>query len=316
MKSIVLGASGFLGKACVNELLSRGDEVISFDHTLPKGEETSPQNKSSVKHIQGDILDKESLYAAFENVDEIYLLAGKLGTSELESTLRSAIEVNILGALEVFEAAIACKVPRVLFASKPSLWLNTYTITKHTAERIAHLMSRYYPVQISVLSYYNLFGPSQKLYPVRKILPAFAAQAIKGLPLQVYGDGLQTVDMLFSKDAAKITVEVMRNPYSPKTLDCGSGTEMTILEVAESVNKYFGNTAGIQHMPMRKGETPGARLLANTDELQKVIGPLQLTPYEEALAQSLEYYKGLNPHEIDTALNFFGINQTFDMSWT
>lgn len=312
MKCVVLGASGFIGKACVEELVSRGDKVIALDHTKLR----SSDNNEYLEYIQGDIMDKKQLLSIFEGVDEIYLLAAKLGTSELETSLRSAVEVNIIGALNVFEAAVTCKVPRVFFASKPSLWLNTYTITKHSAERIAHLMSRYYPIQISVVSYFNLFGPSQKLYPVRKILPIFAAQALKGLPIQVYGDGLQTVDMLYSKDAAKISVEVLRNKYNPKTLDCGSGIEMTILEVAESVNKYLGNNAGVQHMPMRKGETPGARLKANTTELEKTIGKLNLTPYDIALAESLEFYKNLSTHEIDTSLNFYGINQTFDMSWT
>jgi UDP-glucose 4-epimerase len=270
----------------------------------------------SIKFMQGDILDRSSLMNAFAGMDEVYLLAGKLGTSELDNSLRLAIEVNILGALEVFEAALACNVPRVLFASKPSRWLNTYTITKYTAEKIAHLISRYHPIQISVLSYLNIFGPGQKLYPVRKILPVFAAQAIKGLPIQVYGDGQQTVDMIFSKDAALITIEVMRNKFNPQTIECGTGTEMSVLEVARSVNEYFGNQAGIQFMTMRKGETLGTRLVANTDLLQKTIGQIKLTPFKQALAESLEYYKNLSEHEIDATLDFYGISQPFDMSWS
>lgn len=317
MKCIVLGASGFLGKECINELLNRGDEVIGFDRTIKK--KTSDSDSaltSSVKFVQGNILDKESLTPLFDGADEVYLLAGQLGTSELESSIRSAVETNILGALQVFESAIATKVPRVFLASKPSVWLNTYTITKHTAEKIANLMTRYHPVQISVLRYLNIYGPGQKLYPVRKVLPAFAAQALKGLPLQVYGDGRQTVDMLFSRDAAKITVDVMRSKFNPNSMDCGTGTEMTVLEVAESVNKYYGNSAGIQSITMRKGETPGTRLVADTKDLIKTIGDLKLTSYEEGLTESLEYYKSLSEHEIDAALNFYGISQPFDMSWT
>jgi UDP-glucose 4-epimerase len=315
MKSIVLGASGFLGTALVNDLLSRGDEVIGFDRGFKRKDGAEDSHLNNFKFIEGTIMDKESLLKAFDGADEVYHLAGQLGTSELESSMRSAIEINVLGALNVFEAAISCKVPRLFLASKPNVWLNTYTITKHTAEKIANLMTRYHPIKISVLRYFNLFGAGQKLYPVRKILPTFAIQAMRGLPIQVYGDGTQTVDMLFVDDAARITVEVMRSRYVPDTMDCGSGIEMSVLEVAESVNHYFGNTAGIKFMPMRIGETPNTRLVADTTALAKTIGDLKLTPYSEALHKALTYYIDMDAHNVDTALNFYGFSQPFNMAW-
>jgi UDP-glucose 4-epimerase len=316
MKCIVLGSSGFVGRACVEELLSRGDTVMGLDKGRKKakpGEEAVTNNKLSF--IEGNILDREMLTSAFEGADEVYLLAGQLGTSELESSMRSAIETNILGALTVFETAIACKVPKVFLASKPSVWLNTYTITKHTAEKVANLLSRYHPIEISVLRYLNIYGPGQKIYPVRKVLPTFAIQAMRGLPLHVYGDGNQTVDMLYVKDAARITVEVMRGKFNPDAMDCGTGTEMTVLEVAESVNKYFNNSAGVKRMPMRIGETPNTRLVADNTDLIKSIGDIKFTPYDEGLADSLAYYEHLNPHDIDAALNFYGFSQPFSMAW-
>jgi nucleoside-diphosphate-sugar epimerase len=220
MKCVVLGASGFIGNACVDELLSRGDVVVAFDRGI-KRKKTGIESEftNDVQYIEGNILDKEALTTAFEGADEVYHLAGQLGTSELEYSMRSAIETNILGALSVFETGISCRVPKIFLASKPNVWLNTYTITKHTAEKIANLMTRYHPVKISVLRYFNIYGPGQKIYPVRKILPTFAIQAMRGLPIQIYGDGTQTVDMLYSKDAARITVDVMRNKYNPDTMD-------------------------------------------------------------------------------------------------
>jgi UDP-glucose 4-epimerase len=315
MKCVVLGASGFLGTALVAELLNRGDEVVAFDRGIKRKDESTESQINNFKYLEGTIMDKDSLIRAFDGADEVYHLAGQLGTSELESSMRSAIEVNVLGSLNVYEAAISCKVPRLFLASKPNVWLNTYTITKHTAEKIANLMTRYHPIKISVLKYFNLFGAGQKLYPVRKILPTFAIQALRGLPIQIYGDGTQTVDMLFVKDAARITVEVMRSKYNPDTMDCGSGIEMSVLEVAESVNRYFGNTSGIKLMPMRIGETPNTRLVADTAALAKNIGQLQFTPYEQALNESLSYYANLDDHSVDTALNFYGFCQPFSMSW-
>ncbi|MEH6304367.1 NAD(P)-dependent oxidoreductase [Olivibacter sp. CPCC 100613] len=316
MKSVVLGASGFLGQACVIELLNRGDDVIAFDLTSKKVKFNDDEHEGTITYVTGDIQDRSKLLEVFEGVDEVYLLAGKLGTSELNASLRNAIAVNIIGAIDVFDAALTRRVPRVLLACKPNAWLNVYTITKHTAEKIAHLYSRYNPIQISTLCYFNLFGPSQKLYPIRKIIPVFAAQAIRGLPIQVYGDGLQTVDMLYSKDAAKITVDIMRHKFNPNTLDCGTGRAMTVIEVAQSVNDYFNNAAGLSFVPMRNGESPNTHLVANISALENTIGSIQFTPYQEALAATLAYYENIREHEIDTALNYFGIKQTFDVLWT
>lgn len=316
MKCIVIGASGFLGSAIVNELLQRGEEVVGFD----PGQKTklTPENSRLNKFtfIEGNIMDRASLPPVFEGADEIYHLAGQLGTSELESAMRGAIEVNIIGSLNVFETAIACKVPRLFLASKPNVWLNTYTITKYTAEKIGHLLTRYNPIRISVLKYFNLYGPGQKLYPVRKILPTFAIQAMRGLPIQIYGDGSQTVDMLFVNDAAKITVDVMRAKYNADTMDCGTGIEMSVLEVAEHVNHYFGNTSGVKLMPMRIGETPNTRLVADIATLESYIGKVNFTPFDEGLDKALAYYANLDEHAANAALNFYGFSQPFSMAWS
>ncbi len=245
----------------------------------------------------------------------VYHFAASLGTSELDGQLRSSIETNVLGALNVFDAALTAHVPRVFFASKAHVWLNAYTITKHTAEQMARLFSHQHPVRICSLRYFNVFGAGQKLAPVRKVLPVFAAQALRGLPIQVYGDGAQTVDMLYVKDAARMTVDYLASGYVDRALDCGSGIPMTVNDLAAAVNDHFGSCAGVEHAAMRKGETPGTQLVADTGPLIEQIGPLLLTDWSGALKDSLEWYARLDPHEIDAALSFHALAQPFDGSW-
>lgn len=314
-KSIVIGGKGFIGQSVVQELVKRGDAVIAVDRSSGLRAE-SAGGPGSVVYVSANIIDQGSLAPHFGGADEVYHLAGQLGTSELDADIRNAVHTNVLGALNVFEAAINRGVPRVFFAAKPSVWLNTYTITKHCAEQFARLMTRYNPVQISILRYLNIFGPGQKLVPVRKMLPVFAAQAMRKLPIEVYGDGEQTVDMIFSRDAAHITVDYLRSSYCEKPVDCGTGTEMTVLSIAEAVNAYFGNKAGVRHLTMRKGETPRTRLVANTEALQSILGPLSFTPWQQGLAEALKWYARCPAHEIDAALAFYGIHQKYDVSWT
>lgn len=314
MRAAVIGARGFVGAAVVEELARRGYHVVALDR-----QPAPPSHAAggSVEHRSVDILDRDAIAPLLHGADEVYHFAARLGTSELEEDLRGSIHTNILGALNVFEAAVKAGVPRVFYASKPSVWLNVYTLTKHTGEQIARLLTRYNPVQICVLRYLNIYGPGQKLFSARKILPVFAAQALRRLPIQVYGDGQQTMDMVYSRDVARLTVDYLGTGYCEAPCDCGTGREMTAIEVAEAVNAWFDSPAGVEHIPMRKGETPRTRLVADTGPLRSVLGGrLEFTPWETALDASLRWYADRPPHEIDAALAYHGIHQRYGVSWS
>lgn len=316
MRVIVIGASGFMGGAVAQELLEHGYHVVAVDRH-DGGTLHEHSLRAHLEFRQADVTDPSSLGPIFKGADRVYHFAARLGTSELEDDLRACIDTNIVGALNVFEAASKAGVPRVFYASKPSVWLNVYSITKHCGEQIARLMTRYNPVEISVLRYLNIYGPGQKLFHVRKILPIFAAQALRRLPIQVFGDGRQTVDMIYSKDAARLTVDYVEAPYRPDACDCGTGEEITVNDVALAVNHYLGNDAGIHHLPMRKGETPRTRLVANLGPLRSVLkDKVSFTPWPEALATTLDWYAARPAREIDAALASHGIHQRYGVSWT
>ncbi len=310
MRAVVLGSSGFLGAALVEELVSRGRQVVAVDRVRPRADVDG-----TVEHRVADIRDRDALVDVVTGANEIYHLAGALGTSELDSQLRRSIETNVLGSLNVFEAAIEAHVPRVFFASKAHVWLNAYTITKHSAEQIGRLLSHQSPTRICSLRYLNMFGPRQKLTPIRKVLPTFAAQAMRGLPIQVYGSGEQTVDMIFVRDAARLTVDFLEAGFVDHAIDCGTGQAMTVNALAAAVNDYFENSGGIEHVAMRRGETGVTQLVADTEPLEKIVGSLDLTDWESALEETLSWYSKLDAHELDAALAFHGLAQPFDGTW-
>ena len=252
MRTVVVGGSGFLGGAIVRELLRRGDSVKVLDRAASRTS-IEQQFGAGVTAAGGDILDRASLRRAFRSADEVYHCAGRLGTSELEDDVVGAIDANISGTVNVFEAAIATGVSVVFYPSKPNVWLNAYTITKVAAEQFAKLYEARDGVRICSLRYFNAYGPGQALGPVRKIIPTFAVQALHGRPLTVYGDGEQTVDMIYSEDIGRITVDFTRARYSGPAIDCGRGEVLTVNAVAETVNRIVANSRGIRHVPMRRG---------------------------------------------------------------
>jgi UDP-glucose 4-epimerase len=293
-ESIVIGGHGFLGGAVVDCLSHEGRAVGIID--IRGTQELCDQRfgEGMVKHIRGSILDRRLLSKHLRGVKEVFHFAGALGTSELDGDPVAAVETNILGSLNVFNAAVAAEVPRVFHASKPNAWTNTYSITKEAAERFAAM----YDGDVSTntrfrsLRYFNAYGPRQSLAPVRKLLPTFAAQALAGQPLEVFGDGEQVVDLIYVRDAAEMTVGYMRAPDQRGGLvpDCGRGVPVTVNEVADAVNAAIGNDAGVVHLPMRRGEKSGTELVADPGPLLTVLPRFEFSNWEVSLQETLDWY--------------------------
>jgi UDP-glucose 4-epimerase len=291
MKAVVFGGYGFIGAEIVRALLHDGVSVTVADKSHASRRCDQLFGFGAVRSVQVDILDAPALRRLTEGVDRVYHLAGKLGTSELEENAVEGINVNIIGAVNVFAACVENAVPIVFYPSKPNVWLNTYTITKHAAERFAQLYSSNGATSICSLRYFNAYGPYQASGPVRKIIPSFAQRAMRGLPIEVFGNGEQVVDMIFSADLARITVDFTEVAQDDVPLDCGRGIGLTVNEVAEVVNRRFGNSAGVRRLPMRRGETPDTRLVANIESLRELLGGLSLTSWESSLAATLQWYE-------------------------
>lgn len=301
MKAVIIGGMGFLGSAVVRVLLARGDEVVVVDPHASQAVNDEKFGPCAVRIAAVDMRDRAALAAAMRGADEVYHYGGRLGTSELDSDVLAAIEANVVGAVTVFESAIAAGVPAVFYPSKPNVWLNTYTITKVAAEEFARLFAASRAVRIPILRLFNAYGPGQATGPVRKIIPSFAMEALRGQPLTVYGDGEQTVDMIHADDAARLAVALMRGDAPATPVDGGRGIPLTVNEVAEAVNRVAGNRAGIRHVPMRQGETPNTKLVADTGPLREAVGDFTFVPWESTLADTFEWYRSRHASQLGAA---------------
>ncbi|MBJ7522054.1 MAG: NAD-dependent epimerase/dehydratase family protein [Solirubrobacteraceae bacterium] len=313
MKTIVVGGSGFLGGAVADELVRRGREVEIFDiagsqaacdaRWRPRGRGRFARD--GVRFRSGDIRDRDALASAFAGAEEIYHFAGQLGTSELDETPAEAAEVNVIGSINVFETAIAAGVPRVFHASKPNVWLNAYTVTKHAAERFGELYAAAQAdTRITSLRFFNAYGPHQHTHPVRKLVPTFALQALAGRPLEVFGDGEQIVDMVFAPDLARLTVDYAAVGPAGEAPDCGRGVPITVNAVAESVAAWAGGRVGIRHLPMRVGEVEHTTLVADTSRLLEVVGgDGGFADWETSLALTLDWYARRAGRPVDAGVH-------------
>jgi nucleoside-diphosphate-sugar epimerase len=96
--------------------------------------------------------------------------------------------------------------------------------------------------------------------------------------------------MIFSTDIGRITVDFMNVAKTDISLDCGRGIGLIVNEIAQAVNEYFDNAAGIKYLPMRRGETPDTRLVADIEPLRNMLGSLSFADWEVSLAATLQWY--------------------------
>lgn len=312
MKIMVTGASGFIGGHVVDNLLERGLEVIAFDR-LHAGEVL----RQGVYRFLGDTRDATSVDEAVAVSDGVIHLAGVLGTSETIDNPVPAVETNIRGSLNVFQAVRQYH-KRAAYITVGNYWFNnTYSITKTTAEQLAWMFNREHGTKIAVVRALNAYGPRQKAAPVRKIMPNFIGEALRGEPITVYGDGEQIMDMIHVCDVADVLVRALlvnheQYSYLPERgldnlvkFEAGTGRATTVNEIAQMVLDATGGGT-INHVEMRGGEPPRSVVVGDPLTLlplflgtrvdldgRLLVGQRNepLIPLEDGIAETVEWYR-------------------------
>lgn len=237
MRVLVTGGSGWIGQATCRALERAGHEPASFDR----------QNGCDVRDI-GD------LYYAIEQVDHVIHLAGLLGTHELFDRPGEAVEVNVLGSLNVTRVCADAQVglteitmPRV----NPSL----YAATKACAMDIAIAYVKAGRLRASFVRAFNAYGPGQAYggdHP-QKIVPTFASKGWAGEALPIWGDGSLLTDLVHVDDVARMLVAAM-DFGEGQVFDAGTGYAQPVLSVAEKVISLTGARSKLDFLDPRPGE--------------------------------------------------------------
>ena len=246
-KVLVTGAGGFIGRAVVNRLTDIGYEAVTFDRR--DGE---------------DILDPRALDEAVKDSYAVIHLAGVLGTHELFDNVKLALAVNINGTVNVLDSCVRYG-SRYVGITMPQVFPSIYTATKIAATRLASAYHHTHGLPVAHVRAYNAFGPGQAHGPghPQKILPTFAVKAWRGEPLPVWGDGHQTVDLIETRELAKVLVAALQFG-DDRVFDGGTGVGESVIEVARQVCAIVGVDPLIQFLPMRRGEKP-THIVANEE---------------------------------------------------
>lgn len=299
MKILITGGNGFIGGYVVEECLYRGHEPLVFDHMDRRHEDT---RKSPV--FLGDVRDSTAVTEAMAHVDGWIHLAAVLGTQETIRNPRPAAESNLMGGLNMLEAAAQYETPGTYIGVGNHWMNNTYSISKTMIERFASMFNEERGTRINIVRAMNAYGPRQEAAPpygsakVRKITPAFICRALANDPLEVYGDGEQISDMVWVGDVARALVKATESAAAgdvfDRAVEVGPKEHRTVNEVARLIIDLSGSQSHIKHVPMRPGEIAGATVAADVETLAMIgMCPDNLLPLETGMQSTIGYFRAL-----------------------
>ncbi|XVQ84289.1 NAD-dependent epimerase/dehydratase family protein [Microbispora siamensis] len=306
---LVTGGCGFLGSHLVDELARRGNEVTVFDGGVPPADQSPP---SSVRYVTGDVRDAARLAEVLaDGVSTVYHLAAVVGVDRYLDRPLDVIDVNLLGTRNVLDLAAAAgakvvvastseifgknpAVPwredddRVLGSTSVDRWC--YSSSKALAEHLAFAFARDRGLRVSVVRYFNVYGPRQR--------PAFVVsrsvhRALNGRPPVVYDDGGQTRCFTYVADAVDATIAVGTSPAAVgECFNVGSSAETTVAEVSALIAELTGVGATT---PVRTGDRLGSRYqdlrrrVPDTGKIRSTLGWRHTIDLREGLRRTIEW---------------------------
>jgi len=300
MKILVTGGAGFIGSHTVEKLLGSQFPVRVLDN-FSTGRPENLRQQSGLEVQIGDIRSIDDVNRAMRGVTHVLHLAAQVSQQDSVEHPVNSCSHNVRGFVNVIEAARRGGVQRFVYASASAVYGNTedgavdelaptrplspYALEKLVNDQYGAMYRELYGLSCLGLRYFNVYGPRQDPHtPYAGVVSRFVDCARRGVPLGIFGDGLQTRDFMYVGDAAEINRRALMSPYQG-TLNVASGRSVTILDLVDSLSRCAGRPLAAEHLAPRSGEVRHSA--ARVHVLERELGAMPPTGLERGLATML-----------------------------
>jgi UDP-glucose 4-epimerase len=267
VRILVTGGAGFIGSNIVERLLELGHEPVVLDDVSSGYRDNLV---AGVAFVEGDVRSRDAVDAATERSDVVLHLAASVGNARSIADPLADAAINVLGTLNVLEAARARGIKRIVFSSSAGIFgeLKTlpiaedhpqdpdspYGTSKLAAEKMCLVYNKLHGMHNVCLRYFNVYGPHQRYDAYGNVIPIFADCILRGRPLTIFGDGEQTRDFVNVADVATANIAAALTPGVSGVFNIGSASRITINDLARVMQAVSGVEVGVVYAPPRQGD--------------------------------------------------------------
>jgi UDP-glucose 4-epimerase len=308
LRVIVTGGAGFIGANLCHELATRPQigAVVAIDD-LSTGSAANLDH-ANVQLIDGSILDRTLLDKVIDGADAVVHLAARPSVPRSLKNPTMTHDVNASGTVYLLEACRRRSV-HVVAASSSSVYgsvaelpkhedlatrpLSPYGASKLAAEAYVLAYGAGFGLPSLALRFFNVYGPLQPAgHAYAAVVPTFIDAALRGEPLCVHGDGLQTRDFTYVGTVTQVLADaVVRHVTCPMPVNLAFGTRMSILELANRLATVMGVPIETRHAPPRAGDVRDSQ--ADDSRLRHLFPHVTPVPIKVGLMETVKWFRAL-----------------------
>ena len=300
-KYIITGGAGFIGSHIAELISARGHKAVVVDNFRTGFKKNI--EAINVDFVQGDIRDVDLMMDMVRGAKGVFHLAALVSVPESLNKIRECNDINVLGTLNLLDAARMNHNCKVVLSSSAAIYGNSpvlpkkeemlpepltpYAVTKLDGEFYLKMYSMQWGVPTVSLRYFNVFGPRQNPNSTyAAAVPIFIQKALRNETITIYGDGLQNRDFIYVKDVARANLLAMQKGTDVYNVALGHST--TILELAENIISLTGSGSKIEFKGERAGDVKHSK--AEVTKI-KELGFLPAFDLSTALSETIEFYE-------------------------
>jgi dTDP-glucose 4,6-dehydratase len=305
-RAVILGAAGFIGSHLVDRFLAEGWRVTGIDNLITGTRRNLEHlaREPRFDFLEADIcgpldiggpidavLDFASPASPIDYLEHPFatLHVGSIG---VENALKLAKRTNATFLLsstsEVYGDPLEHPQRETYFGNvNPIGPRAVYDEAKRFAEAITMAYRRYEKVDVRIARIFNTYGPRMRLDDGR-VVPTFVAQALRGEPITVFGDGSQTRSFCYIDDNVEATWRLLRSAYE-EPVNIGDPYELTIREFASAVQRLVGTRVDIVEKPLPEDDPKVRR--PDIARANQVLGWEPKVPFDEGMRRTIAWFR-------------------------
>jgi len=308
---LVTGAGGFIASHLIEDLAARGASIRAFVRYTSRADDgnlrfVSEQARSQVEVVRGDLRDQDAVLAAMKGCSTVFHLGALIAIPYSYIHPREVIETNVLGTLNVLEAARVVRPGRVVHVSSSEVYgtarsvpiteahplqgQSPYSASKIGADKIAESYARAFDVPVLTVRPFNTFGPRQS---ARAVIPTIVSQVLYRDRVRL-GATRPTRDFTYVTDTARgMILAAEAGDLGWAEINLGTGAEISIGDLAHRIMTLVGKMVSVVEEPvrLRPGNSEVERLWASNDLAGKALGWAPTVSLDDGLLRVIEWVR-------------------------